>query len=90
LKAKAGMEQSLVHTFQFSRLILIVSDFGEETVAGLKPLSSKHNFMIFEDRKFVDISNTVQKQYNGGVLQISEWAHLVNVSIHARMASLKP
>jgi orotidine-5'-phosphate decarboxylase len=55
------MEQSLVHTFQFSRLILIVSDFGEETVAGLKPLSSKHNFMIFEDRKFVDISNTVQK-----------------------------
>jgi orotidine-5'-phosphate decarboxylase len=84
------MEQSLVLTLQFSRLTLIVSDFGEETVAGFKPLSSKHNFMIFEDRKFVDIGNTVQKQYDGGVLQISEWAHVVNVSIHAGTASLKP
>ncbi len=61
----------------------IVSDFNKETVFGLKSLSEKHNFLIFEDRKFVDIGNTVQKQYHGGALRISEWAHLVNASILA-------
>lgn len=37
--------------------------------------------MIFEDRKLVDIGNTVQKQYHGGTLRISEWAHIVNLSV---------
>ncbi len=47
----------------------LIHDFGEATVEGLKTLSKKHNFMIFEDRKFVDIGNTVQKQYHGGALR---------------------
>jgi orotidine-5'-phosphate decarboxylase len=58
-----------------------VSDFSNETVTGLQTLAEKHNFFIFEDRKFVDIGNTVQKQYNGGALRISEWAHLVNATV---------
>lgn len=49
----------------------IVSDFGEETVQGLKAISKKHNFMIFEDRNFVDMGNTIEKQYHGGALRIS-------------------
>lgn len=59
----------------------IVADFSTETVQGLQSLSAKHNFLIFEDRKFIDIGNTVQKQYHGGALRIAEWAHIVNASI---------
>ncbi|EEP75973.1 orotidine 5'-phosphate decarboxylase [Uncinocarpus reesii 1704] len=59
----------------------ILSDFSSETIAGLQSLSQKHNFLIFEDRKFVDIGNTVQKQYHGGALQISQWAHIVNATM---------
>lgn len=59
----------------------IVSDFSKDTVEKLKAVAKKHNFLIFEDRKFVDIGNTVQKQYHGGPLYISEFAEIVNASI---------
>ena len=71
------------HIAVFKTHIDIVSDFSDKTIRGLKELSAKHNFLIFEDRKFVDIGNTVQKQYDGGALHISEWAHLVNASVLA-------
>ncbi|KAL9608167.1 MAG: hypothetical protein Q9167_006987 [Letrouitia subvulpina] len=67
----------------FKTHIDIVSDFSDATIRGLKTLSQKHNFMIFEDRKFVDIGNTVQMQYDGGALRISEWADVVNASLLA-------
>ena len=60
-----------------------MADFSDVTVSGLKALSQKHNFMIFEDRKFIDIGNTVQMQYHGGALRISEWADVVNASLLA-------
>lgn len=65
----------------FKTHIDIISDFDEATVTGLKSLAEKHDFLIFEDRKFIDIGSTVQKQYHGGALRISEWAHIVNASI---------
>jgi orotidine-5'-phosphate decarboxylase len=61
----------------------ILSDFGPETIQGLTTLAQQHDFLIFEDRKFIDIGNTVQKQYKGGALRIHEWAHIVNASILA-------
>lgn len=61
----------------------IVEDFGPATVDGLVALSKKHDFLLFEDRKFIDIGNTVQKQYRGGALRIHEWAHIINASVLA-------
>ena len=59
----------------------MISDFGPSTIEGLTTLAQKHDFLLFEDRKFVDIGDTVQKQYKGGALRIHEWADIVNASI---------
>jgi len=61
----------------------IVADLTPETLKELVDLAQKHNFFIFEDRKFVDIGSTVQKQYHGGALRISEWANIVNIAVLA-------
>lgn len=56
----------------------IVEDFDKELITELQNLSEKHNFLIFEDRKFADIGNTVKHQYRDGVYHISDWADIVN------------
>lgn len=59
-----------------------LKDFSPATVTELQRLSVKHDFMIFEDRKFTDIGNTVKDQYAGGIFQIYEWAHIVNCLVN--------
>jgi orotidine-5'-phosphate decarboxylase len=44
-------------------------------------LSKQNDFLIFEDRKFADIGNTVSLQYSSGVHKIASWSHLTNAHL---------
>ncbi len=58
-----------------------LEDFSDDFVRELLRLAGEHRFLIFEDRKFADIGNTVKLQYSKGVHHIVEWADMVNAFI---------
>lgn len=73
----------------FKTHIDIIEDFDDDLVIQLQRLSEKHNFLLFEDRKFADIGRTVQLQYEKGIYHIADWAHITNVHTVAGPGSIE-
>jgi orotidine 5'-phosphate decarboxylase subfamily 1 len=56
----------------------IIEDFSDDFIKKLKEKSYEKKFLIFEDRKFADIGNTVSLQFSKGIYKISNWADIIN------------
>lgn len=59
----------------------LLNEFDDEFIRQLQALATKHDFLIFEDRKFADIGNTVVSQYRDGIYHISAWSHITNAHL---------
>eukprot|EP00891_Asterochloris_glomerata_P008155 jgi/Astpho2/8155/fgenesh1_pm.00120_%23_32_t len=74
-------EQVGPHICVFKTHVDIFDQWDESIAEKLKRVAEKHDFLIFEDRKFADIGNTVMSQYQSGVYKIANWADITNAHL---------
>ena len=55
-----------------------IEDYSGKFAVDLQNIAREKNFLIFEDRKFADIGQTVKNQYTKGIFHIIEWADIIN------------
>ncbi|MEM9242734.1 MAG: orotidine-5'-phosphate decarboxylase [Pseudomonadota bacterium] len=75
------IEQVGEHIAVLKTHIDILTDFSPAVIERLIQYTKQYQVLIFEDRKFADIGNTVSHQYQHGIYTISNWADIINAHI---------
>ncbi len=82
------LESTADHICMLKTHIDILEDFSRQFIDELQILCKEKKVLLFEDRKFADIGNTVRMQYRSGIYRIADWADFVTVHLIAGEAIL--